>query len=160
MMELLNTSTSYNIDGTGNTTSVIAGIRGAVEGRLTVTANITIYPADLAEGTTFDDLSKKQLFALSTKKLPTALAKLSYSNYQFFVQNDVPTRVAAYSDISETGSYVTLNATLTSTDFDGHDDLATIGYSDIKTAVAGLIAKEFVEQSQREEMILYEEAIS
>lgn len=142
-MNLLNTSISYNIDGTGNTSSVIAGIRGAVEGRLTVTANITIYPADLAEGTTLDDLSKKELFALATKKLPTALAKLSYSNYQFFVQNDVPTRVTAYSDISETGSYVTLNATLTSTDFDGHEDLATIGYSDIKTAASKLISEEF-----------------
>ena len=51
-MELLNTSISYNIDSTGNTTSVIAGIRGDLESRLTVTANITIYPADLAEGTT------------------------------------------------------------------------------------------------------------
>jgi len=143
-MDLLNTSISYNIDGnTGNTTSVIAGIRGAVEGRLTATANITIYPADLAEGTTLDDLSKKELFALATKKIPTALAKLSYSNYQFFVQNDVPTRVTAYSDISETGSYVTLNATLTSTDFDGHEDIATIGYSDIKTAVSKLISEEF-----------------
>lgn len=141
-MELLNTSISYNIDGLGNTTSVIAGIRGEVSDRLAVTANITIYPTDLAEGSTFDDLSKKQLFALATKKLPTALAKLSYSNYQFFVQNDVPTRVTAYSDISETGSYVTLNATLTSTDFDGHDDLATIGYSDIKTAVSKLISTE------------------
>ena len=142
-MDLLNTSISYNIDGnTGNTTSVNAGIRGAVDGRLTVTANITIYPADLAEGTTLDDLSKKELFALATKKIPTALAKLSYSNYQFFVQNDVPTRVTAYSDISETGSYVTLNATLTSTDFDGHEDLAAIGYSDIKTAVSKLISTE------------------
>lgn len=142
-MEVLNTSISYNIDGAGNTSSVIAGIRGEVDGRLTVTANITIYPTDLAEGTTFDDLSKKQLFALATKKLPVALPKLSYSNYQFFVQNDVPVRVTAYSDISETGTYVTLNATLTSTDFDGHDDLTTVGYSDIKTTVSKIVAKEF-----------------
>lgn len=141
-MDLLNTSISYNIDELGNTTSVIAGIRGELDSRLKTTANITLYPTDLDEGTTFDDLSKKQLFTLATKKLPAALAKLSYSNYQFFVQNDVPTRVTAYSDISETGSYVTLNATLTSTDFDGHDDLATIGYSDIKTAVSKLISTE------------------
>ena len=142
-MDLLNTSISYNIDGAGNTTSVIAGVRGAVEGRLTVTANITIYPADLAEGTTFDDLSKKELFALATKKLPTALAKLSYSNYQFFVQNDVPVRLTTYSDISETGTYVTLNATLTSANFDGHDDLSTVVYSDIKAAVSKIVSKEF-----------------
>lgn len=144
-MNLLNTSISYNIDSAGNTTSVIAGIRGELEGRLTVTANITIYPADLAEGTNFDDLSKKQLFALATKKLPAVLSKLSYSNYQFFVQNDVPVRVTVYSDISETGTYVTLNSTLTSTDFDGHDDLTTVGYSDIKTAVSKIVSKEFQE---------------
>lgn len=148
-MEVLNTSISYNIDGAGNTSSVIAGIRGEVDGRLTVTANITIYPTDLAEGTTFDDLSKKQLFALATKKLPVALPKLSYSNYQFFVQNDVPVRVTAYSDISETGTYVTLNATLTSTDFDGHDDLTTVGYSDIKTTVSKIVAKEFPTSSTK-----------
>lgn len=148
-MEVLNTSISYNIDGAGNTSSVIAGIRGEVDGRLTVTANITIYPTDLAEGTTFDDLSKKQLFALATKKLPVALPKLSYSNYQFFVQNDVPVQVTAYSDISETGTYVTLNATLTSTDFDGHDDLTTVGYSDIKTTVSKIVAKEFPTSSTK-----------
>lgn len=148
-MELLNTSISYNIDGAGNTSSVIAGIRGEVDGRLTVTANITIYPTDLAEGTTFDDLSKKQIFALATKKLPVALPKLSYSNYQFFVQNDLPVRVTAYSDISETGTYVTLNATLTSTDFDGHDDLTTVGYSDIKTTVSKIVAKEFPTSSTK-----------
>lgn len=141
-MDLLNTSISYNIDGAGNTTSVIAGIRGELDSRLKTTANITLYPTDLDAGTTFDDLSKKQLFTLATKKLPAVLAKLTYSNYQFFVQNDVPTRVTAYSDISETGSYVTLNATLTSTDFDGHEDLTTVGYSDIKTAVSKIISKE------------------
>ncbi|MEN2376444.1 hypothetical protein [Lactiplantibacillus plantarum] len=142
-MELLNTSISYNIDELGNTSSVVAGIHGEADGRLKVTANITLYPTDLEQGNTFDDLSKKQLFALASKKLPTVLTKLSYSNYQFFVQNDVPVRVTAYSDISETGTYVTLNATLTSTDFDGHDDLTTVGYSDIKTTVSKIVAKEF-----------------
>ena len=141
-MELLNTSISYNIDELGNTSSVVAGIHGEVDGRLKVTANITLYPTDLEQGTTFDDLSKKQLFALATKKLPAVLAKLSYSNYQFFVQNDVPVRVTAYSDLSETGTYLTLNSTLTSTDFEGHEDLTTVGYSDIKTAVSKLISKE------------------
>lgn len=141
-MKLLNTSISYSIDGTGNTSSVTAGIRGAVDSRLTVTANITVYPADLAEGTTLDDLSKKELFALAIKKFPTALAKLVYSNYQFFVENDVPVRLTTYSNINETGTYVTLNATLTSTDFEGHSDLSTIGYADIKVAVSKIISEE------------------
>jgi len=88
MMELLNTSISYNIDGTGNTSSVIAGLRGEVEGRVTITANVTIYPTDLAEGTTFDDLSKKQLFALATKKLPALLPDLTYTNYRFLVKRE------------------------------------------------------------------------
>ena len=144
-MELLNTSISYNIDSLGNTSSVIAGIHGEVDGRLTTTANITIYPTDLDPETTFDDLSKKQLFALATKKLPTVLKKLAYSNYQFFVQDDVPVQVKTYSDISETGAYVTLNATLTAANFESHDDLATIGYSDIKTAVSKIVSKEFQE---------------
>ncbi|WP_426665236.1 hypothetical protein ACP10D_02885 [Lactiplantibacillus plantarum] len=141
-MELLNTSISYNIDGAGNTSSVIAGIRGEVEGRLTITANITIYPADLAEGTTFDDLSKKQLFALASKKLPAVLTKLSYSNYQFFVQNDVPVRVTAYSDISETGTYVTLNSTLDQSDFKDKS-IGSIGYEDVKAAVKTILNQEF-----------------
>ncbi|WP_436707952.1 hypothetical protein [Lactiplantibacillus plantarum] len=141
-MNLLNTSISYNIDGTGNTSSVIAGIRGEVDGRLTVTANITIYPTDLAEGTTFDDLSKKQLFALATKKLPVALPKLSYSNYQFFVQNDTPVRLTAYSDLSDNGSYITLNSTLNQSDFT-NKAIESVGYEDVKSAVKTILSQEF-----------------
>ncbi|WP_249261166.1 hypothetical protein [Lactiplantibacillus plantarum] len=141
-MNLLNTSISYNIDGTGNTSSVIAGIRGEVDGRLTVTANITIYPTDLAEGTTFDDLSKKQLFALATKKLPVALPKLSYSNYQFFVQNDTPVRLTAYSDLSNNGSYISLSSTLDQSDFT-NKAIESVGYEDVKSAVKTILSQEF-----------------
>ncbi|WP_050339947.1 hypothetical protein [Lactiplantibacillus pentosus] len=141
-MDLLNTSISYNIDGTGNTSSVIAGLRGEVEGRVTITANITIYPTDLAEGTTFDDLSKKQLFALATKKLPVALPKLSYSNYQFFVQNDVPVRLTAYSDLSSNGSYISLSSTLDQSDFKDKP-IGSIGYEDVKSAVKTILTQEF-----------------
>ena len=145
-MNLLNTSISYNIDGTGNTSSVIAGIRGAVEGRLTVTANITIYPADLAEGTTLDDLSKKQLFALATNKLPALLPNLTYTNYQFFVQNDVPVRVTAYSNLSNNGNYITLNSTLDQSDF-ADKPIGSVGYEDVKDAAKTMIDKEFPEPS-------------
>ena len=141
-MELLNTSISYSIDGAGNTSSVIAGIRGEVEGRVTVTANITIYPADLAEGTTFDDLSKKQLFALAVKKLPALLPNLAYTNYQFFVQNDAPVRLTAYSNLSNNGSYITLNSTLDQSDFTDKT-IGSVGYEDVKTAVKTMLDKEF-----------------
>ena len=142
MMELLNTSISYSIDGAGNTSSVIAGIRGEVEGRLTITANITIYPTDLAEGTTFDDLSKKQLFALATKKLPELLPNLAYTNYQFFVQNDAPVRLTAYSNLSNNGSYITLNSTLDQSDFT-NKAIESVGYEDVKSAVKTILSQEF-----------------
>lgn len=141
-MNLLNTSISYNIDGTGNTSYVIAGIRGELEGRLTITANITIYPTDLDEGTTFDDLSKKQLFALATKKLPALLPNLTYTNYQFFVQNDVPVRLTAYSNLSNNGSYITLNSTLDQSDFTDKT-IGSIGYEDVKSAVQTILNQEF-----------------
>lgn len=141
-MELLNTSISYSIDGYGKTSSVIAGIRGEVENRLTFTANITIYPADLAEGTTFDDLSKKELFTLAVNKLPGLLPDLAYTNYQFFVQNDVPVRVTAYSNLSNTGSYITVNSTLDQSDF-ADNPIGSVGYEDVKTAVKTMLSKEF-----------------
>lgn len=141
-MELLNTSISYSIDGAGNTSSVIAGIRGEVEGRLTVTANITIYPADLAEGTTFDDLSKKQLFTLAIKKLPALLPNLTYTNYQFFVQNDAPVRLTAYSNLSNNGNYITLNSTLDQSDFTDKT-IGSVGYEDVKSAVKTILSQEF-----------------
>ena len=147
-MDLLNTSISYNIDGAGNTTSVIAGVRGAVEGRLTVTANITIYPADLAERTTFDDLSKKQLFALATKKLPDLLPNLAYTNYQFFVQNDTPVRLTAYSNLSNNGSYITLNSTLDQSDFT-NKAIESVGYEDVKSAVKTILSQEFPTSSTK-----------
>lgn len=142
MMELLNTSISYNIDGTGNTSSVIAGLRGEVEGRVTITANVTIYPTDLAEGTTFDDLSKKQLFALATKKLPALLPNLTYTNYQFFVQNDTPVRLTAYSNLSNNGSYITLNSTFNQSDFTDKA-IESVGYEDVKSAVKTILTQEF-----------------
>lgn len=141
-MDLLNTSISYNIDGTGNTSSVIAGIRGELENRLVLTANITIYPSDLADGTMFDDLSKKQLFALATKKLPALLPNLTYSNYQFFVQNDTPIRLTAYSNLSNNGSYITLNSTLNQSDFT-NKTIGSVGYEDVKAAVKIILDKEF-----------------
>ena len=141
-MELLNTSISYNIDGTGNTSSVIAGLRGEVEGRVTITANVTIYPTDLAEGTTFDDLSKKQLFALATKKLPALLPDLTYTNYQFFVQNDTPVRLTAYSNLSNNGSYITLNSTFNQSDFTDKA-IESVGYEDVKSAVKTILTQEF-----------------
>lgn len=141
-MELLNTSISYNIDGTGNTSSVVAGIHGEADGRLKVTANITLYPTDLEQGTTFDDLSKKQLFALASKKLPTVLPTLAYTNYQFFVQNDTPVRLTAYSDLSNNGSYISLSSTLDQSDFT-NKAIESVGYEDVKSAVKTILSQEF-----------------
>ena len=141
-MNLLNTSISYSIDGTGNTTSVIAGIRGEAEGKLAITANITIYPADLDKETTFDDLSKKQLFALATKKLPALLPNMEYTNYQFFVQNDKPVRLIAYSNLSNEGNYITLNSTLDQSDFTSKE-IESVSYEDVKAAVKAKLDKEF-----------------
>lgn len=143
-MQIINQSIQYQMEtSTGNTTSVVVGLHGKSD-KLEFSANLTVVAADLEEGTTFDDLSKKQLSALAVHKLPKLMPTLAYSNYQFFVQNDAPVRLTAYSDLSTDGSYISLSSTLNQSDF-MDKKIEEVGYADIKTAVAGLIGKEFGE---------------
>lgn len=143
-MQIINQSIQYQMEtSTGNTTSVVVGLHGKSD-KLEFSANLTVVAADLEAGATFDDLSKKQLSTLAIKKLPKLMPTLAYSNYQFFVQNDVPVRLTAYSDLSDNGSYISLSSTLDQSDFTDKK-IEEVGYADIKTTVAGLIAKEFTE---------------
>lgn len=143
-MQIINQSIQYQMEtATGNTESVVVGLHGKSD-KLEFSANLTVVAADLEAGTTFDDLSKKQLSALAVHKLPKLMPTLAYSNYQFFVQNDAPVRLTAYSDLSTDGSYISLSSTLNQSDF-MDKKIEEVGYADIKTAVAGLIAKEFTE---------------
>lgn len=141
-MEIINQSIQYQMEtATGNTDSVVVGLHGKTD-KLELSANLTIVAADLEEGTTFDDLSKKQLSALASKKLPKLLPTLAYSNYQFFVQNDTPVRLTAYSDLSNNGSYISLSSTLDQSDFT-NKAIESVGYEDVKSAVKTILSQEF-----------------
>ena len=117
MMELLNTSISYNIDGTGNTSSVIAGLRGEVEGRVTITANVTIYPTDLAKDETFDDLTKKELSKRAVDKIPSIIDSLIAVNGGWIFTAGKISSVSTQFNQSETGTYVNANVIATESDF-------------------------------------------
>ncbi|MGA3421278.1 hypothetical protein [Lactiplantibacillus plantarum] len=141
-MEIINQSIQYQMEAaTGNTESVVVGLHGKTD-KLELSANLTIVAADLEAGTTFDDLSKKQLSALATKKLPALLPTLAYTNYQFFVQNDTPVRLTAYSDLSNNGSYISLSSTLDQSDFT-NKAIESVGYEDVKSAVKTILSQEF-----------------
>lgn len=147
-MDLINRSIQYTLlPETGNTDNVIVGIYGKSD-NIEISASLTLVTADLAEGTTFDDLSKKELFALATTKLPELLQNLAYTNYQFFVQNDTPVRLTAYSNLSNNGSYITLNSTLDQSDF-ADENIGSVGYEDVKTAVKTIINQEFPTSSTK-----------
>ncbi|MGN8167471.1 hypothetical protein [Lactiplantibacillus plantarum] len=141
-MQIINQSIQYQMEtSTGNTDSVVVGLHGKTD-KLEFSANLTIVAADLEEGTTFDDLSKKQLSALAAQKLPKLLPTLAYSNYQFFVQNDTPVRLTAYSDLSNNGSYISLSSTLDQSDFT-NKAIESVGYEDVKSAVKTILSQEF-----------------
>lgn len=116
-MELLNTSISYNIDGTGNMSSIIAGLRGEVEGRVTITANVTIYPTDLAKDETFDDLTKKELSKRAMNKIPSIIDSLIAVNGGWSFTAGRISSVSTQFNQSETGTYVNANVTATESDF-------------------------------------------
>ncbi|WP_421428520.1 hypothetical protein [Lactiplantibacillus plantarum] len=116
-MELLNTSISYSIDGAGNTSSVIAGLRGEVEGRVTITANVTIYPKDLAKDETFDDLTKKELSKRAADKIPSIISSLIAVNGGWIFTDGKISSVSTQFNQSETGTYVNANVTATESDF-------------------------------------------
>ncbi|MGA3437579.1 hypothetical protein ACA574_04905 [Lactiplantibacillus plantarum] len=147
-MQIINQSIQYQMEtSTGNTDSVVVGLHGKTD-KLEFSANLTIVADDLEAGTTFDDLSKKQLSALATKKLPKLMPTLAYSNYQFFVQNDVPVRLTAYSDLSSNGNYISLSSTLDQSDFKDKP-IGSIGYEDVKSAVKTIITQEFPTSSTK-----------
>ena len=141
-MNLINRTIQYALSAeTGNTDSVVVGVYGKTD-NIEINGTLTIVADDLDKGTNFDDLSKKQLFALATKKLPVLLPDLTYTNYQFFVKNGKPVRVTAYSNLSNNGSYITLNSTMDQSDFKDKS-IGSIGYEDVKNAVKIMIDKEF-----------------
>lgn len=141
-MELINRSIQYTLSPeNGSTDNVIVGVYGKTD-NLEISANLKIVAADLESQTTFDDLSKKQLFALAVKKLPALLPTLAYTNYQFFVQNDTPVRLTAYSDLSNNGSYISLSSTLDQSDFTDKA-IESVGYEDVKSAVKTILSQEF-----------------
>lgn len=141
-MDLINRSIQYTLlPENGNTDNVIVGIYGKSD-NLEINANLTIVADDLDKGTNFDDLSKKQLFALAIKKFPALLPNLEYTNYQFFVQNDTPVRLTAYSNLSNDGNYITLNSTIDQSDF-ADKPIESVGYEDVKAAVKTILSQEF-----------------
>lgn len=69
-MNLILTSLNYTLDSEGNTTRVTASLQGSVEGKADyLSSTISLAKEDLPDGTTFDDMTKKQLQALAHKKL-------------------------------------------------------------------------------------------
>lgn len=141
-MDLINSSIQYTLSPEdGSTDNVVVGVYGETD-NLKINANLKIIAVDLESSTTFDDLSKKQLFALAIKKLPALLPDLAYSNYQFFVQNDVPVRLTAYSNLSNNGSYISLSSTLDQSDFTDKA-IESVGYEDVKSAVKTILSQEF-----------------
>lgn len=69
-MNLILTSLNYNLDSEGNTTSVTANLQGSVEGKADyLNARISMAKEDLPEGSSFDDMTKKQLQVLARTKL-------------------------------------------------------------------------------------------
>ncbi|WP_123808868.1 hypothetical protein [Lactiplantibacillus plantarum] len=141
-MELLNTSISYNIDGTGNTSSVIAGLRGEVEGRVTITANVTIYPTDLAKDETFDDLTKKELSKRAMDKIPSLIDSMIAVNGGWIFTNGKISSVSTQFNQSETGAYVNVNVTATESDF-SNKKLDDVTMSEAQSVLKSILKNEF-----------------
>lgn len=140
-MELLNTSISYNIDGTGNTSSVIAGLRGEVEGRVTITANVTIYPTDLAKDETFDDLTKKELSKRAMNKIPSIIDSLIAVNGGWSFTAGRISSVSTQFNQSETGTYVNANVTATESDF-SDEKLDDVTMSEAQSVLQSILKNE------------------
>lgn len=73
MLDIKLTGINYRIDENGNTIEVGTSFSGYANGE-NVNANMVISAADLKEGTTLDDLSRKQIEAAGRKKLADAVA--------------------------------------------------------------------------------------
>ena len=73
MLDIKLTGINYRFDDEGNTSEVSTTFSGYGNGE-NVNANMTISAADLDEGTSLDDLSRKQIEAAGRKKLADAVA--------------------------------------------------------------------------------------
>lgn len=69
-MNFVLTNLNYTLDSEGNTTRVTASLQGTVEGKADyLSSTISMTKEDLPEGSSFDDMTKKQLQALARTKL-------------------------------------------------------------------------------------------
>lgn len=140
-MDLVNRNIQYQLDGTtGDTVGVTVGMYGKSD-VLEVTANTNLTAADVAEGSTLDDLSRKELFNLAKTKLPGILAEMNYTNYQYFVTNDEPVRLTAYLNHNDNSQYATASVNMDATKFKDKK-ISETTFADIKTAVAATFATE------------------
>ena len=73
MLEIKLTNINYRIGEDGNTSEIGTSFSG-YQGNESVNANMPLVAADLKEGTTLDDLSRKQIEAAGRKKLADAVA--------------------------------------------------------------------------------------
>ncbi|EER75649.1 hypothetical protein [Weissella paramesenteroides] len=72
-MDIKLTNINYRIDSTGNTSEIGTAFSGYVDND-SVNANMALRPADLEDGVTLDDLSRKQIESLGRKKLADTVA--------------------------------------------------------------------------------------
>lgn len=72
-MDIKTNSLAYNFDSEGNTVSATVSFTGQ-EGSEYLNANMVVEKTDLAEGSNFDDLTKKEITILARKKLDAATA--------------------------------------------------------------------------------------
>lgn len=138
-MELLTTSISYQFNPTdGTSTAVTVGLRGNGD-KLTTTFNVQLTNESLDEGQTLDDLSRKDLTALATKKAPDALMQADTFSYETKVTSDHVESVKATVTNTFEGSYCYVTATLSGDDL----DLDTSSMATVKEAILTIAKKEF-----------------
>lgn len=73
MLDIKLTNINYRIGDDGNTSEIGTSFSG-YQGNESVNANMPLVAADLEEGTTLDDLSRKQIETLERKKLTDSVA--------------------------------------------------------------------------------------
>lgn len=78
-MDIKLTNINYRIDDEGNTTEIGTTFSGYSGGQ-SVNANMTLVTADLDEGASLDDLTRKQIEAAGRKKLADVVAVATTEN--------------------------------------------------------------------------------
>lgn len=136
-MDLTTSSISYQIDpSTGTTRLVVMGLRGTTD-KLTVNFNITLAPSDVTEGT-LDDLSRKELTALASKKAPATISNFTDYSYSASVMDNHITNLSANVTKQSAGIYAYATLTLTGDDM----DLDTADMTTVKAAIVKVLATE------------------